>query len=165
MVPTHPGDFRGVFAYCFLEEDNNRKPASYAFEPKVPLQVSLEDGALVLRGRPSPFTLPCLNIPFTHHNYAMYFAVECTNANDKVNDKILWRRSVDRRFLHHFFNHESKTTLELEGDAPDVPLCDAAVVTMTLERRKHDYHLAEVVITIPLDYYNRFIERYNESEK
>lgn len=175
-IPTDPIHFKGELSYQYLEDESGRVPPCYSDKINyIPLETGFDDAnstTVWLHGRQSPYKAECLDLKLNHHNYGMLFCIRCQNKNDAVFNKIIWRRVVNKQFLHDHFkaqehHHQSDAllqTIELEGDATEVPNCLPSTVILTLKKKnKHDWKIDRVDYRISLDGYNQFIKRYQDA--
>lgn len=171
-LPVNAQKFKGELTFHYVEDANGHQPkSSEGLVGHIALQSVVENGALILRGRTSPYKSACFDLRLNNHNYGMLFTVTCKNRNDLVADEQLWRSAVDSQCLHSFFyvqptsnkhKNEKEVILELQGDAPDVACCPYSTLTIKTSKRKHDYHITEVELVATLEAYDLFIKRFME---
>jgi hypothetical protein len=165
MIPKDPCKFKGEFYYHYIEDENGEIPKSYeGLTSHIPLETVVEDEMVKLFGKTSNYKSKCFDLKINNHNYGMWFCISCNNLNENVKNKILWRRSTNKEFLHSLFtNHESKElTLKLEGDAPEVANCPPSTLTLQLVKERRDFHVVSVSLELPLSLYDLFVSRYSE---
>lgn len=175
-LPVDPRQFKGELTFHYIEDSNGHQPrSSEGLVGHIALLSVVENGALVLRGRTSPYKSSCFDVRLNNHNQGMLFTVTCKNRNDLVEGEDLWRRAVDSRSLHSFFTPafpffastgsakpEDEVIIQIKGDAPDVAYCPPSTMTVKTCKRKHDYHISEVELIISLETYALFIQRFQE---
>jgi hypothetical protein len=164
-MDSDPLKFKGEFSFHYIEDDNARVPPCYeGITTYIPLIPSIEtdvDGTtvLLLSGRQSPFKPKCMDLRLNHHNYGMWFAVNCLHHDERFKDKVLWRRAVEKTFAQQLTAHE--TSLTLLGDAPEVANSHVSVCTLNVVKQKHcGLHIVSVELRMKLDTYDQFIRRY-----
>ena len=159
-----PSKFKGEFTFHYIEDENGDQPKRYeGFRTVIPLECLVEEGTVKLFGEISPYKIKCYDLKYNNHNYGMYFAVKCRNKDENFSNKVLWRRAVDKNFLHEFFRDLSEdTTMNLEGDIPEVPNCPASTIKINLVKDRRDYHTVDVSLEMSLDIYDLFISRYSD---
>lgn len=158
----NPESFKSGLSFQYVEDETGTAPKRYEdIKCYIPLAAEVIGENLVLHGKPSPYKALCYDLKFNNHNYGMEFYVSCQNRDEKYKGKKLWRRVVDKKFLHQVF-HEDLSELSLVGDSPLIPNCPVAEVVLGLEKRsRNDYHCSNVSIQIPLTYFDLFVERFS----
>ena len=171
MMPKDPSKFKGDFSYYYIEDENGEIPKCYEGTiSHIPLECIVENNIIKLFGKTSIYKSKCFDLKLNNHNYGMWFCVSSTNNNENIKNKILWRRAVDKSFLHNLFTpikdprdtKDSLLEINLHGDAPDVPNCPSSILTLNLKKEKRDFHVISVSLEISLSTYDLFILRFLE---
>lgn len=163
MIPTNPEKFKSEFSYHYIEDENGQTPKCYeGMISYIPLECKVEDGIIRLFGKQSIYKTKCFNLKFNNHNYGMLFELTCYNKHENFKNKTLWRRSVDKKFLHQKSSDNELLVLNLEGDAPEVPNCPVSIAKINLIKERNDFHAVEISIEFTLDTYDLFISRYSD---
>lgn len=175
-MDNDPLKFRGEFSFHYMEDDNARYPPCYeGIATYIPLMPSIEeiDGVSMIKlsGKQSQFKPKCMNLRVNHHNYGMWFSVNCVHHDERFKDKVLWRRAVDKHFTHALNDGRLKGTselpengvLKLHGDAPEVANSNESELTVRLVEQKHrNLHIDSVELLMRFDTYDQFIRRYDK---
>ena len=167
MMPKDPSKFKGDFSYYYIEDENGEIPKCYeGIISHIPLECVVENNIIKLFGKTSIYKSKCFNLRLNNHNYGMWFSISSTNNDENIKNKILWRRAVDKNFLHHLFSKEdtkdSLLVISLHGDAPDVPNCPYSILTLNLHKEKRDFHVISASFEMSLSTYDLFISRFLE---
>ena len=165
MIPEDPAKLKSEFCFHYIEDDNGHIPKCYeGVITYIPLECIVEDGIIKLFGKHSIYKTKCFDLKLNNHNYGIAFSVNCLNKHEDFKNKKLWRRTVDKEFLHKFFQNTDSNLayLELEGDTPDVPNCPVFNVKLDILKNRRDYHVVNISTEIPLDIYALFISRLSD---
>lgn len=161
MIPKDPSKFKGDFSYYYIEDENGEIPKCYEGTiSHIPLDCIVEHNSVKLFGKTSIYKSKCFDLKLNNHNYGMWFCISSVNNNENIKNKILWRRAVDKNFLHNIFSSMNDYIITLQGDAPDVPNCPSSTLTLNLQKEKRDFHVISVCIEISLSTYDLFISRF-----
>lgn len=158
-----PHKFKGELTFYYIEDANGSAPKSFEhLKAYIPLECEVKEGNMTLFGRTSPYKAKCFDLKLNNHNYGIYFDV--SHQGEKYKDKIIWRRAVDSRFLSTFFQElcTDEIVATLHGDAPEVPNCPPSVAHLKCVREKHDFRVESFSLTISLDTFKLFCNRYEE---
>lgn len=157
MFPTDPAKFKGTFCFHYIEDENGHIPKPYEhLIGNIPLHVEVADDQVILSGKVSPYKADCYNLRINNHNYGLYLDVTCVNRNEQSKNKVIWRRVLSKKQL------VVDNVMEVEGDAPDVPLCNPSTAQLTTVKRMSNVHIDSVRVVIDLKTYDQFVHRHFE---